>query len=339
MDKLKDSIRLIHFTSIDSLIKILITDSIRFSNVELVNDSYEFSEIYLGETRYIDDNDYLSSCNLSEKEYERNLRRKAVANGIVKYKKNIYLACFYKFEMGLDFINSVDEEEIYRNSMIRLEDLDAPSMWAHYGNQNKGVAIIFDKNELIKLFSEQFNNENFKGIHRDIDYVDGISKAMAKEVEIRHSIFEVSENINNEEELKVAQEEILNDILEYYFTKHYEWNVEKEYRFLILDKKDTNGSFKLLEGINKAIKGIVFGMKTNESDINIIHEIFKLKDLNEIACINKREYNLSEFVKKYPKFYKEFEDEKISYKEAICKCNECCCIDKDGEYFCASMGE
>ena len=51
-NELKDWELLVHFTSIDNLMKILITDSIRLSNINLVNDSYEFLDIELGGKKY-----------------------------------------------------------------------------------------------------------------------------------------------------------------------------------------------------------------------------------------------------------------------------------------------
>ena len=78
-NELKDWELLVHFTSIDNLMKILITDSIRLSNINLVNDSYEFLDIELGGTKVLDEEDYKRNCDLNDNEYQRMLIAKELA--------------------------------------------------------------------------------------------------------------------------------------------------------------------------------------------------------------------------------------------------------------------
>ncbi len=276
-NELKDWELLVHFTSIDNLMKILITDSIRLSNINLVNDSYEFLDIELGGTKVLDEEDYKRNCDLNDNEYQRMLIAKELAKEIYDYKERLYLACFYNWTIDKNDIYDDYNEINYGMLYMKYENLDVPSMWAHYANQNKGVAIIFDKEKLIELFEKQFSNDHLISRHGDIKYRGALDVNFYINAGYEMEIYDLSDEIKDKSSLIRAKEILLEDLTKnYYLSKHSDWSVEKEYRFLILDKNEKGKNFKLLKGITQAIKGIIFGVKSSDTDIHIIHEIFKL---------------------------------------------------------------
>ena len=114
-----------HFTSIDSLIKILLTDSFRLSLVEKMNDINESQPIYKRFGFKVDENELKDI-----KEKEEDIRSRT------------FLGCF----------NILKEEENIR---------DKVSMWGHYGDSCRGVCLEIDKNKLDRLlFNKIYDNEN-----------------------------------------------------------------------------------------------------------------------------------------------------------------------------------
>ncbi|MDT9336067.1 DUF2971 domain-containing protein [Clostridium perfringens] len=322
--ELKDLETLVHFTSVDSLIKILITDSIRLSNVNLVNDSYEFLDLELGVNKKIDDRDYKIYDNMDDNEFWGMIKVKELAKHVADYKERLYLTCFYDFTISKDDIYDDYNEFNYYMLANKFSGLDVPSMWAHYGNKNKGVAVVFDKEKLIALFEEQFSNDNLISIHRNIKYLGALDRQYDASNTYLNKIYSLSSKIKNKSNLDMAKEKFLEELArDYYLSKHSDWSIENEYRFLILDKNNKGNEFKLLEKITQAIKGIIFGVKVIDSDIDIIHKLFELKDLNEIGVINKKDIDFT-FYEKYPRFHKELNNDIPPYEEDDeCKCKEC----------------
>lgn len=112
-----------HFTSIDSLMKILLTNTFRLSNVSTMND-----------------------INESIPNYKRGFSDRQRAEEIEKIEKNMrsrtFLGCF----------NVLEKDENIRNKV---------SMWGHYANGGRGVCLKINKKKLDRLlFNEIYDIEN-----------------------------------------------------------------------------------------------------------------------------------------------------------------------------------
>ena len=310
---------LIHFTSIESLMKMLLTDSLRLTHINGMNDSYEFLDLDLGKKSInIDDNidDYKYDNDQMYFDDTNNVidyKIRELAGRVANCKKDLYLTCFYRYDVPTEYCDENKSTIIYDI----FEGIETPSMWAHYGDKNKGVALIFDKNKLVELLETQFKDDNIFVHHKKILYGRNL---------VTENIFNEMININtkitkeNFEEYKMKFEV---DLIEnYYFTKHIDWNYEKEYRFLLLDKRKDKPEVNLLNGIIAAIKGLTFGIKTSNSDIKIIHSILELKNLNIVGCINKT-YSNWKFYEPYPRFLVEDDRDPYLKNNDYCKCEEC----------------
>ncbi|MGL6064649.1 MAG: tetratricopeptide repeat protein [Fusobacteriaceae bacterium] len=124
-------------------------------------------------------------------------------------------------------------------------------LWAHYGNNHKGVCLgyKFKRNKDVKNIC--FN----KIIYNEIK----TEKVKPKE-ELKDKILKVNNMKIEEEGLTIADT---------YFRKHQDWSYENEYRMLHLNtEEDTEKHFTGLE-----LKEVIFGMETTDEDKKLIKEI------------------------------------------------------------------
>lgn len=112
-----------HFTSVDSLMKILLTNTFRLSNVSTMNDINESIPNY---KRTFVDGERLD--NIEEIEN--------------KMRNGTFLGCF----------NVLEKDENIRNKV---------SMWGHYANGGRGVCLKINKKKLDELlFNEGYDIKN-----------------------------------------------------------------------------------------------------------------------------------------------------------------------------------
>ena len=346
---------LVHFTSIESLMKILVSDSIRLSNISSVNDSYEFLGLELGGyqeplTEIGEAVMQSITYKIDEHAFDEQIKQNELAKQVSSYKKDLYVACFYDLKLNMGELDDYEEcdktsEEYISMLEMNYSNINKPSMWAHYGDQNKGVALIFDKEKLIEIFENQFKEEDFIREHKRIDYISGDEMQELFQITYANKIIRESKRMKNSKYIeyhkKAVQEEIIKD---YYFKKHDDWGCENEYRFLLFDKAKNNLPVQLLKGITSAIRGISFGIKATDSDIGIIHNVLDLKDLDVIGVVSNKDLMehtfYRPFYKKYERFYIEIEEEEDIYIEEFeeeieakeCKC-EYCLVSDQCEYY------
>ncbi|MGL5634044.1 MAG: DUF2971 domain-containing protein [Sarcina sp.] len=172
---------LYHFTNVDSLIKILISDSFRINNIRNMNDIQEKKLIYNGEEiEYLQKyaNEYFYDWNMNfellfqkeewngteeEKQYLIDNLQIEEAN---EFAKAIILADageYYKTYKP-EVKNSMKEkaqtfrENIYLACFNFLDEnetiWDKHSLWGHYGDRHKGVVIKFNKKRLLSAYNE-----------------------------------------------------------------------------------------------------------------------------------------------------------------------------------------
>ncbi|MBM7835697.1 DUF2971 domain-containing protein, partial [Clostridium sardiniense] len=161
---------LYHFTNINSLMRIVLTNQFLFNSIKNMNDineSISFFEneynkkkfdIYIEE--YVkDDLKHMFDFELEQKIYldnkDSNLAKKEIINDWLKKRNfsaasrieemidafmgNIKLCCF----------NEIGNETIIEKHLL----------WGHYAKSNTGMAIKFNKDKLISIFKSKINKQ------------------------------------------------------------------------------------------------------------------------------------------------------------------------------------
>lgn len=211
-----------HYTSLDTCCDyILSSGKLRLSPLSNTNDPYEFKK------------------RLAHVCFDKKLERYKT------YGPNIY-----------DRINEEYSDFVLNNVKIlcvtgtsRDEDTDNlkcylhPRMWAHYGDNHEGAALIFDRIEL----ETQMRKSLPSLICRNIKYIRKFDLGHENFVEIESSS-DFKENI---------YKHITKYIQEIFFHKHIDWASEDELRMLCINSKKQG--FEFAEYGN-ALKAIVLGI-------------------------------------------------------------------------------
>ncbi|WP_444945133.1 DUF2971 domain-containing protein [Microbulbifer sp. VTAC004] len=139
-----------------------------------------------------------------------------------------------------------------------------PRMWATYGDDNKGVCLIFDKELLRQAFENGLNGQG-RLLHGAVRYGKQLPADKRKAAVTDLKVFE-----GNFEEALQKKIEDHHDI--YFFYKHVDWSTEDEYRFVI-----TGGEPRPIElAFDDALVGVVVGVKYMEKGDSVY-------DLGDIA--------------------------------------------------------
>ncbi len=241
-----------HYTSFDRVFKnILPLNEIRVSSVSNVNDPYEKDKYWVD----------TEACFSKEDSIESN-------KIINELKKNIYshIKMFCTTSYSKDSENCCD---------LSLDIYGKPRMWATYGDNHKGICLIFDKEEL----SHEFEKINPIKIYEEnmvyMDYLPLIENSVLISLDSLNNM-KIKQNKYN---AKLLYEELDKNYLlkSKYFSKHSDWKSENEYRWLIFSEniKDLNINF------GDSLKAIVFGVDTDIDYKCLLSKykipIFKLK--------------------------------------------------------------
>jgi hypothetical protein len=203
--------------------------------------------------------------------------RLSMSNGTYNKEKFIEYALSMSTNSEKDyreFINTVLIKSIRILCVTKV--YDNKLMWAHYADQNYGCVIEFESlyHSKPNFFKEGFikYHENLKPKSNPLDYL----------------LYG---------ETKEIQDLMIQDI---FFSKRTVWNYEKEYRLMFrenfgevkfkldmqtLERKYTvsNQPEKLYTDVNypiKAIKSIIFGVRTNQEDKNKLIDIINKDSFN-----------------------------------------------------------
>ncbi len=236
---------LYHFTTLQKLVKITESKSLRASRFELVNDPAESSKhVSWKQPR----NSIHEEAELKKQSYQA----LDMANQVLdKVRRSAHVLCF-----------SVDNSE---SCGIVRKGYAIPQMWAHYADNQKGVCLIFSKKKLL----EEVKNNDLKYIAKDVIY--DTSQASGAIIEF-----------SPDEIMKMDEQEFQRACLEespslFWFFKDDGWKYEQEFRvvFPIAPKDATFIS------IEKAVAGICLGIRFSEQSyqhINRFKEAFELKN-------------------------------------------------------------
>lgn len=156
------------------------------------------------------------------------------------------------------FSTLLDEEHHKIKITCFSQEYDNLLLWAHYGNNHKGVCLGYeldldDKNIYFdKIIYQEIETEIVGTKKPSLDIID--------------------------RQVQLAEKYL--DLKELYLRKHKDWSYEKEYRMLHLDINSKENYYK-----NIKLKEVIFGIDTPKSDIELIKTIVKTgykEDLKEI---------------------------------------------------------
>lgn len=240
-----------HYTSVNKAIKILYGDCLKFSKLNRLNDTLE-SKPKISNKSFNDSKIFTNAFN-----YFRE-----IANN------DLQLLCFSK-DSGKKDLNSIDlttELTDYSGRGFAL-----PRMWAQYADNNNGVCLIFDKEEIKKIISCSIGP--MLVMDDSVKYVNEFANIDINYNEIGN-LLDLNERIGNEGNkfvffLNFVKNNI--DFIKYnYFTKLDDWEREQEYRFLALGNEEY-----FIKNISEALAGIVVGEKIDGADQSMILSMSK----------------------------------------------------------------
>ncbi|MFM5201467.1 DUF2971 domain-containing protein [Aeromonas caviae] len=169
-------------------------------------------------------------------------------------KTKCKVLCFTKDmpHLGKDFLND-----------IYLRGFAKPRMWAQYGDNHKGVCLIFDRQRIETLLKEQYSS--IADLYAsDIKYKNTLLKG-----DIFKSPYTLNypllKEIGITEYVRQHIDEYNNELI---FEKSLDWRDENEFRYLMYIDSTENQFLKF----GNALSGIVFGTDTTEEDQ---HSVFQ----------------------------------------------------------------
>ncbi len=185
-----------------------------------------------------------------------------------EYKKNLYVQLSENMLDVRDRFRMMDEITTYIENIKSISfTKDFPKekercfcnqlMWSHYGDNHKGVCLIFDRDKLVKLIKKTKN-----GVC--LSQPNQITYSLPKEKD-----YPINTNKN-------IQEFVIENSDDLIFTKNKAWNYEKEFRLVFLPNKDKfiNRSFSI-KNISDALAAIILGGNCSENDKCAIEKLYK----------------------------------------------------------------
>ena len=222
---------LYHYTSVDTAVNyILINKTLRFNPLANVNDPMES-----------DPNHWAFSNDGGDKQSI------AVRDRILDHLKNrTKVVCF-----------SRDDQSDWGSPEFNPLDFCArghskPRMWATYGDDHRGVCLIFDR-ELLRQALESGLKARGRLLYGVVRYGN-----LSPKDESGGAVFDLRAF---KKDFDTAFDQKIKDHGDMYFLyKHVDWSAESEYRFIIVG--DTPGPVEL--AFNDALVGVVVGRKSRE---------------------------------------------------------------------------
>ena len=219
---------LFHYTTYETLDKILETKSLKYSFLSSQSDPKEFVEILFPYLSYI-----VGETENPETKWD-NLNK----NAKDKFLNELQIICLssntqiieHKNISAIQSILSKRKNNVLSRNLIDLlvfsPGYDKHRMWDSYADKFKGVCLVFDKRLLCEASSEDSINE----------FVNYTKKFEIARADINKSDYDNFENSKR-----------------YFFQKHIDYRDESEFRMLI-----QSGKQKYLN-ISKALKAVIFG--------------------------------------------------------------------------------
>jgi hypothetical protein len=208
--------------------------------------------------------------------------------------KILQLICFSKGDIK-NFDSDMDDDgkeidikdDIIDNANIENFSKRPPyylsRMWAQYGNNHKGVCLIFNNDKLIDQVKDQSNSlYYFK--HEKISYTNFLRNniLLNQAVSQLYSYMDASKD-----PMAFVQEYLKNNNSLNYFVKDIDWKDEREYRFLLWNRiGNKNYDNKIIHINNDSLIGVVLGLRNNNSKLVKLSSEQKIKNILKLNYAN-----------------------------------------------------
>jgi hypothetical protein len=195
-----------HFTRLNTAIeKILPNMALKFNSIRKTNDPREYYAWSFPSNKESSDSEDLFAQSLQTGK---------------EIRENCKILCFNKEISG------------YKNLM----------MWAHYGDNHRGICLEIDEEKFLKTNSETFNSQK----HFFYDKID-------------YRKDEPSPSFSVPTEIKTNTNKIIDKYYkELFFTKSECWQEEQEYRILVKAEENINLICELKNNLKRVILGLDF---------------------------------------------------------------------------------
>lgn len=136
------------------------------------------------------------------------------------------------------------KDPIYRNKATGSfgRAFANPAVWAHYGENHKGICLVFDKFKLQTLLSNKFHNCTYNEVTYDLT-------EDTYESTITMPLGDNGHTVN-------AMEVFKSNLLPMHFKKHFYWKYESEFRIIVINETNDNLEFP----IKDCLKGIIISL-------------------------------------------------------------------------------
>jgi hypothetical protein len=185
----------------------------------------------------------------------------------------------FEIDMENDIIDNADMQSFTKRPPYYL-----PRMWAQYGNNHKGVCLIFNKNNLIKQVKDQ-TKSLYHLKYKEVLYEDIVRYNILFDQAIKKFVYIYLDE--QKEPMNIVQDILHKNNNLDYFVKDIDWKDEREYRFLLWNKiKNNNYDNKIIHIDAKSLVGIVLGLYNNSIDLIKLSSKQKIKNLLKLKYDN-----------------------------------------------------
>ena len=194
-----------------------------------------------------------------------------------------------------DFMDDEDTiEDAFLDELSKRPPYYLPRSWAQYGENNKGVCLIFNKDKLTKQIQKQTHLLYYLK-HKKIKYIDILRSDLLSDLDFVFSDYEfLDEPHKNVKEVVNKTLKSKSDFI--YFTKDIYWRDEREYRFLLWNMSENDNYENVFIKIdNESLIGVVLGLYNEDCQLiklakeHSLNNILKLKYDNFILSIENIE--------------------------------------------------
>jgi len=236
---------LTHYTKLNTLLNYILNENkLLLNNISKTNDPFEYTK-------------RLTSVGGS-KEYSNEVYSKihSIISNVIE--KNIRIGCFV-YDTGFELTD-----------FTKLKSIVNAPMWAYYGDNHHGAAIVFDKELLIRACE---NVIKYKwAIHSDLITYNEYLQFLNNHPNHLHL-----DDIDINSDISIA-EEIFKRAHKFWFNKEPKWSFEDEFRIMIFTESES----QIKVDLSNCIKAVVFGNKVSDF---LITSIEKSLAPMEIKCL------------------------------------------------------
>lgn len=134
-----------------------------------------------------------------------------------------------------------------------------PRMWSQYGQDHKGICLVFSKESLMTTIKNELS-KNYFIYDENINY---------KEIDCEPLKIDNNDLAANE----IVMNHIKKDYKNIFFQKHLDYKDENEFRIVLIQKDTNPSSQSLLVDISNSLKLIILGDKFPKEDLPTIKDL------------------------------------------------------------------